>query len=63
MEEKAKKILEAMEQAGKPLKPGEIAQLVGMDSKEISKIIENLKKEGLIESPKRCYYSPKKDKA
>ncbi len=46
--------------AEKPLKTGEIAQITGIDSKEISKIISKMKKEGKIESPKRCYYQLKK---
>ncbi|HHG74812.1 MAG TPA: winged helix-turn-helix transcriptional regulator [Persephonella sp.] len=52
------KVLEALEKAGKPLKTGEIAELTGLDKKEVEKAIKKLKKEGKIESPKRCYYSP-----
>ncbi|AKG91137.1 Winged helix-turn-helix DNA-binding [Geoglobus ahangari] len=51
------KIIEVLKNAGKPLKTKEIAELAGMDSKEVSKIISKLKKEGKITSPKRCYYS------
>ncbi len=50
------KILKAMKDAGKPLKSGEVADMTGIDKKEVSKIINNLKKEGTIISPKRCYY-------
>ncbi|AEH61044.1 putative transcriptional regulator, Crp/Fnr family [Methanosalsum zhilinae DSM 4017] len=50
------KILKAMKDAGKPLKSGEVAEMTGIDKKEVSKIINNLKKEGTIISPKRCYY-------
>ncbi len=52
------KVLEAMKKAGKPLKTGEIAEITGLDKKEVEKAIKKLKKEGKIESPKRCYYSP-----
>lgn len=52
------KILEALKKAGKPLKGGEIAEMIGADSKEVSKIITKLKKSGKIDSPKRCYYAP-----
>ena len=52
-------VLEAMKKAGKPVKSGEIAQMTGIDQKEVSKIITKLKKEGLVDSPKRCYYAPK----
>lgn len=52
-------VLEAMKKAGKPVKAGEIAEDTGLDQKEVSKIITKLKKQGLVESPKRCYYVPK----
>ncbi|MCP2519346.1 MarR family transcriptional regulator [Candidatus Aminicenantes bacterium AC-708-M15] len=58
MSDKQKIILETMKKAGKPLRPGDIAKLTGMDSKEISQIIKELKKEGKIISPKRCFYAP-----
>ena len=51
------KIIETMKKAGKPLRPGEIAQALDMDSKEILIIIDKLKKTGDVISPKRCYYS------
>lgn len=57
MEELETKVLEAFKQAGKPVKPGDIAQTLGVDSKDISKVIDKLKKEGKIISPKRCFYS------
>ncbi len=52
-----KKILEAMEKAGKPVRPGEIAKTLDIESKDVSKIIAKLKKTGEVISPKRCYYS------
>ncbi|WP_345781535.1 HTH domain-containing protein [Persephonella sp.] len=52
------KVLEALEKAGKPLKSGEIAEITGLDKKEVDKVIKKLKKEGKIQSPKRCYYAP-----
>ncbi len=52
-----KKVLDAMKNAGKPVRPGELAKLIGEESKEISKIINGLKKKGKVRSPKRCYYS------
>ncbi|WP_456469340.1 transcriptional regulator [Archaeoglobus sp.] len=51
-------VLEAMKKAGKPLRPGDIAKMTGIDSKEVSKIIKELRKEGKVHSPKRCYYAP-----
>ena len=51
------KVLEVFKKAGKPLRPGEVAEMAGLDKKEVDKIIKKLKKEGKIISPKRCYYS------
>jgi len=59
MADKEKQVLEYMKKAGKPLKTGDIAKALNFDSKEVSAIIKKLKKEGKVESPKRCYYSPK----
>ena len=51
------KVIEAFKKAGKPLRPGDIAKLTGIDSKEVSEVIKKLKKEGKVISPKRCFYS------
>lgn len=55
--ENKNKILEAFKNSAKELKPGEIAELTGLDKKEVDKLIKSLKEEGKIHSPKRCYYS------
>lgn len=52
-----KKILAAMKKAKDPVRPGDIATITGIDSKEVSKAIKSLKEEGKVISPKRCYYS------
>ena len=54
------KVLEAMGSAGKPLKAGEIAEIAGLDKKDVDKAMKVLKKEEKIASPKRCYWEPKK---
>ena len=59
MSENAEKVLQAMIDAGKPVRPGEVAKAMGIESKEVSKAIKVLKKEGKIHSPKRCFYAPK----
>ncbi len=59
MEDKKRQLLEAMKKIGKPVRPGDLAKLLDMDSKEVSKIISELKKEGKVQSPKRCFYAPK----
>lgn len=53
------KVLETLKHADKPLKGGEISEISGIDKKEVDKAIKVLKKEGLLESPKRCYYTAK----
>jgi transcription initiation factor IIE alpha subunit len=58
--ETTKIILEAMNKAGKPLKSGEIAELTGIEKKEVEKAIKQLVSESKIYSPKRCFYEPKK---
>ncbi|MEX2705204.1 MAG: transcriptional regulator [Candidatus Freyrarchaeum guaymaensis] len=47
-----------MKDAGKPVRPGDIAKMTGLDSKEVSQAIKNLRKEGKVISPKRYYYAP-----
>jgi len=51
------KVLELIKD--RAMKAGEIAEALGVDKKEIDKIIKKLKKEGKIDSPKRCYYQAK----
>jgi DNA-binding IclR family transcriptional regulator len=58
MADKEKTILDTMKKAGKPLRPGDVAKMTGMDSKEVSTIISDLKKHGKVASPKRCFYAP-----
>lgn len=52
-------VLDAMNKAGKPLSAGQIAELTGLDKKEVDKAMNKLKKENRITSPKRCYWEPK----
>ncbi len=52
-------ILEAFKDSDKPLRPGEIAEKTGIESKEVSKIIKELQEEGKHFTPKRCYYDLK----
>ena len=53
------KVLDTMKKAGKPLKAGEIADLSGLDKKEVEKAMKTLQKEDKIESPVRCMWQPK----
>lgn len=52
------KVLKAMTEAGKPVRPGDVAKALGVDSKEVSKAIKVLKENGKVISPKRCFYQP-----
>jgi DNA-binding MarR family transcriptional regulator len=53
-------VFSALENAGKPLKGGEIAEITGIDKKEVDKVIKKLVTEGKINSPQRCFYAPVK---
>lgn len=53
-----KKVLNAMKKANKPMRPGDVAKIIGAESKEVSKVISDLKKKGKVRSPKRCYWEP-----
>nr|WP_319401101.1 hypothetical protein [uncultured Carboxylicivirga sp.] len=53
------KVLNAMKEAAKPLRAGEIAELSGLEKKEVEKAMKTLKAEEKIVSPKRCFWEPK----
>jgi len=57
--EPKEKVLNTLKKSDTPLKGGEIAEKSGLDKKDVDKAIKVLKLEGLIESPKRCFYSAK----
>jgi DNA-binding IclR family transcriptional regulator len=50
------KIINAFKSAGKPLRPGEVAELAGIEKAEAEKLIKKMKDEGTLHSPKRCFY-------
>jgi predicted transcriptional regulator len=49
-------VLKAFEIAGEAVRPGEIVERTGVDKKDVDKAIKQLKDEGKIYSPKRCFY-------
>ena len=53
-------VLEIMKKAGKALSAGQIAELSGLERKEVDKVMKKLKTDGAIVSPKNCYWEPKK---
>ena len=57
MKKEEKMILDAMKKAGKPVRPGDVAKMIGAESKQVSKIIGELKKKGKVIYPKRCFYT------
>lgn len=52
------KVLQVMREAGEPLNAGKIAELSGLDRKEVDKAMKELKAEGAIVSPVRCKWTP-----
>ena len=54
------KVLATMVEAGEPLNAGKIAELSGLDRKEVDKAMKALKDEGAIVSPMRCKWAPAK---
>jgi len=57
MANKEQMVIDAMKKAHKSVRPGDIAKITGLESKEVSKVIKELKKSGKVISPKRCYYA------
>lgn len=57
--ETTEQVLKTLAEAGKPMKAGEIAELTGIDKKDVDNAIKKLKKEERISSPRVCYYEPK----
>ena len=53
------KVLDTMKKAAEPLNAGKIAELSGMDRKDVDKAMKKLKADEKIVSPKRCYWVPK----
>ena len=56
--ETKEKVLATMKEAGQPLNAGKIAELSGLDRKEVDKAMKQLKAEGAIVSPVRCKWAP-----
>ena len=54
------KVLNTLREAGEPLNAVKIAEISGLDRKEVDKAMKVLKENGSIVSPKRCYWEPAK---
>ena len=57
--ESKEQVLAAMRKAGEPLNAGKIAELTGLDRKEVDKAMKSLKDDGSIISPIRCQWTAK----
>jgi predicted transcriptional regulator len=53
------KVFTALSKATKPLRAGEVADITGIDKKEVEKAIKQLVKEEKVYSPIRCCYQIK----
>ncbi|HRN47096.1 MAG TPA: HTH domain-containing protein [Niabella sp.] len=54
------KVLATIKKAGKPVSAGQVAEMSGIDRKEVDKAMKTLKETGDIISPKRCYWEARK---
>jgi len=54
-------VLDFFTKAEQPVRTGDVVKATGIDKKEVEKVMNRLKKEGKIISPKRCYWEIKKD--
>lgn len=54
------KVFEILTNSEEPLKGGQIAEISGLDKKDVDKAIKILKTEEKISSPKRCFYAVNK---
>lgn len=52
-------VFAAMQKAGKALKAGEVADLAGLEKKDVEKAIKQLNTEGKVFSPVRCFWQAK----
>ncbi|MEJ5257503.1 MAG: HTH domain-containing protein [Fervidobacterium sp.] len=58
--DKKELVFKVLLESDKPLRPGDIAEKASLSKEEVDKAIKELKNEGKIESPKRCFYQAKK---
>ena len=52
-------VFATMKMAGKALKTGEVAELAGLEKKDVEKAIKQLSTEGKVFSPVRCFWQAK----
>ena len=52
----SEKVLKALKDNGKPMRPGDISLAAGVEKTEVEKLIKKLVKEDKVFSPVRCFY-------
>ncbi|RJX36514.1 MAG: winged helix-turn-helix transcriptional regulator [Desulfarculus sp.] len=52
----AKKVLRALAKAKEPLPNKQLAAAAGLDAKQVSAAVKDLKQAGLVDCPARCKY-------
>lgn len=57
--ENVDKVLNAFKSTSEPLNAGKVAEITGLDKKEVDKAMNILKKDGSIISPVRCKWTAK----
>lgn len=50
-------IIQTLKESTEPMNSPALSKKTGIDKKVISDIIKELRNEGIISSPKRCFYS------
>lgn len=53
------KVINAFQDSDDPLNATKVAELSGVEKKDVDKIMKDLKKDETIISPKRCYWTLK----
>ena len=51
------KVFETIKEADAPINAGKVAEITGIDRKEVDKAFKKLKEAGKIVSPKRCFWT------
>lgn len=55
--ETIEKVFETIKTVGEPVNAGKVAEISGIDRKEVDKAFKKLKETGRIISPKRCFWT------
>ena len=51
------KVLEALQNAGEMMDAKGIMEVTGLERADVDKAIKVLRKDGVVDSPKRCFYA------